>query len=286
MVMVITVDGTGDPGTGLGRIIPLIDGMPPDGLMALIDFDGGTEGAAFSGPFIDKSGNGRNFSLKAGYQAPIQRSYGVDVVSPHGAVMNTGLSGTFTDLTVITALTPLIPGGESGLTINCFSGNQSGFDDGNPANSNPTSTTFPTINMIGSGATGNWALYADATSLPWGVGNRQVFTGSPGYSQPAILAVSMSGTEQLSGVTGLIRMMAYGQVEKTISSAAIASFFDGVTVRPDIVAGIWPTTSGRSSAPVLARLHSVAVYSRSMSSAVMAETLSYMNARLVDRGVL
>ncbi|WP_191569531.1 hypothetical protein [Paracoccus yeei] len=285
MVMVITVDGTGNPGTGLGRIVPLIDGMPPDGLLALVDFDGGVEGDAFAGPYLDKSGNGNNFTLKPGYAAPIQRSYGIDVTSPHGAIMATGIAGTMPNLTIIAALTPMIPGGESGITINAFGGNQSSFDDGTPSNSNPTATDYPVINMVGSGATGTWALYADATRIPWGVGNRQTFNGSPGYAQPAILGVSLSGTQESGGVTGVARLMAHGQAEKVIASTALASFFDGVTARPNLVVGVWPTGSARSAAPVLARLHSYAIYSRSMSTAEMAEVLDRMHTRLAARGI-
>lgn len=285
MVMVITVDGTGNPGTGLGRIVPLIDGMPPDGLLALVDFDGGVEGAAFAGPYLDKSGNGNNFTLKPGYAAPIQRSYGLEVTSPHGAPMGTPIPGNMRDFTIITAITPMFPGGESGITTNIFSANHPSLDDGTPSNSNPTITNYPVINMIGSGAAGTWALYADATAIPWGVGNRQTFNGSPGYMQPAILGVSLSGTEVSGGVAGVARLMAHGQTEKVIASNALAAFFDGVTGRPQLVAGVWPNGSARTAAPVLARLHSVAVYARSMSTAEMADVLDRMHTRLVARGV-
>ncbi|WP_191569185.1 hypothetical protein [Paracoccus yeei] len=285
MVMVITVDGTGDPGTGLGRIVPLIDGMPAQGLLSLVDFDGGTNGEANPGPYLDKSGLGNNLTLKPGYDAPIQRATGLEVLSPHGAILATGISGTTANMTVIAAVTPMFPGGEAGLTANIFSANQASFDDGNPANSNPTITNYPVLNMIGSGTSGTWGLYADQTNIPWGTSNRQPFNGSPGFMQPAVLGVSFSGEEVSGGVTGVVRMMSYGQAERVIANAGLATFFDGVTARPEIVAGIWPSNTTRTAAPVFALLHSYAIYNRRMSTSELNDALGRMRARQAARGV-
>ena len=285
MVMVITVDGTGDPGTGLGRIVPLIDGMPAQGLLSLVDFDGGTNGQANPGPYLDKSGLGNNLTLKPGYTAPIQRATGLEVVSPHGAPLGSLISGAMRDFTVVIAATPLMPGSESGVLTNFFSANQSSFDDGNPANSNATPTNYPVLNITGSSAAGSWALYASTSAIAWGSPDRRVLTGAPGLGAPALMAISVSGTEQVSGVAGIIRTMAYGQAEQVISSAAIASFFDGVTSRPNLAFGVWPNGSARSAAPILARLHATAVYDRSMTGTQMSDILTRMRTRLATRGV-
>lgn len=285
MVMVITVDGTGNPGTGLGRIIPLIDGMPAQGLLSLVDFDGGTNGQANPGPYLDKSGLGNNLTLKPGYDAPIQRATGLEVLSPHGAPLGSMISGAMRDFTVVIAATPLMPGSESGVLTNFFSADQPSFDDGNPANSNATPTNYPVLNITGSSAAGSWALYASTSAIAWGSPDRRVLTSAPGLGVPALMAISVSGTEQVSGVAGVIRTMAYGQAEQLISSPAIASFFDGVTSRPNLAFGVWPNGSARSAAPILARLHAVAVYERSMTGTQMTDILARMRTRMAARGI-
>ena len=279
MIPAIREAGTGNPGTGYGRILELTAGLPSADLLALWDFDGGTVGQLIPGSVADKSGNGHDLILKAGYIAPRQTALGIDVESPNGAIFASGLNGQFRERTLFFAVSTNFPGSESGIISNFWGAEQASHNDGDPASNNATNTVFPVLNTVGATATSNFALYASTSAIAWGTGDRRVFAGSPGRGQNGILAVSIDGP------ANQIRLKAYGQVMTTIDSAAIGAFFDGVTARPNLSYGIWPNGSARSAGALLGRLYNETVYDRAMTEAEMADIMARIHAKLTVRGV-
>lgn len=272
--MRIVIPGIDASQSGLGRSLPLVRGLPADGLQALYLFDNGQVGQPVN-QFVDLSGKRNHGHLYGNYAAPVQRTWGVEVQSVNGLMIATGVP-VGQSATVVLALEARVPGNESGVFPTHFGTTANAYNI-DPAAYVANANT-PVVNFSGAGAFGSYALFDGTTGTSVLGATRTALVGGPGNSQPAVLGLRINGPANTMG------LRANSGAEQVVSRASIGSHY--AQDRGEILLGAWGQGSQRTAASPNYRLFGAAVYDRVLDDEMLSVAMRGIRRQAEAAGIV
>ena len=275
--MLITLPNANFAATGLGQVTRLINGMPQADLIGLWLFDEGNDGDPVNS-VADRSGFGNHATLRDDWSAGVRRSYGMEVTTNEGTVLQTAIpiNPSGQKLTVFVAGANTLPGSEA-QTYNTWVGASA-----NPGMALPTDshTNAPSLalNYTGNDASPAWQILDISADM---IGQTVLNQGSnqPDYGDPGIAAI------ETDGLNNTAKLHALGAASLSVSNAAVGTFYDGVTNRGNLEFGVWPHTTVRSAASTIAHVYAVAAYARTFTETEAQAHMAYMQTIAEAKGV-
>jgi len=277
-MVAIVINGADFSGSNAPRSERYIQGISATNLVGYWPLMSGTLNSADAGPYPDVSGLGNDLTLYTGRTSPTQRSYGLEVADVDGVVFDSPIASSLQEFTLLAAVTPLLPGGETGTFGTLF---------GATENSLPATDTdshpghpYPVLNINGQ------------QTLASGSDNAGIFDQAGDVLGTTRMAIADTSALQVGSIYGYrisasapsakLRDLAGNAIAST--DAGIATYFDG-SQTGTLQFGFWPYLTGRTATTPQAKLHGFALYNAALTDAQLALAMAGMATEISGRGV-
>lgn len=277
MSYIIKIPGADFSNSGLPKLREQARGFDKAGLVGLFLFEEGNVGDVVSGPWADSSGSGHQLTLYANRQAPTRRSYGIDVNSVNGVILQSDIPSSLTEFTVIAGLRNNLPGSEASVYYHWFGATDNAYP-ADPSASH-SSNAYPSPNFDARVAAGDYAIYAADANI-FGSNRAMRLLPSDGATIGDAIAISyrIDGPGQQGAHSTLSGLL------QKVTDADITTKFNG-SQTGFYTFGWWPFGTARTAQTVPAQLYGFAIYNRYLSDSETVDNLRAMAAIAASRGV-